>query len=229
MRKPFNKILFLTVTCLMLIIFSCKKDSVLSPDMGYDYFPVNTGHWVSYNVDSVVDDALAGIHDSSNYQIKEYFESDFVDNSGRNAKRIERYFRYNDTLNWTIKDVWYANLTASTAEKVEENIRYIKLAFPVREDKTWNGDAYNIYNEDTTYKYADVDMPYTVNNMTFDSTVTVIQEEYYEDLIKKYYKVEVYARHVGLIYKKVIDYENKGLIGDKKGVEYTYIINSYGD
>ncbi len=243
MSNPFNKILLFVCICIVTGIFSCKKEHALATDIGYDYFPVNIGHWISYNVDSVAYDFKIGYHDSLSYQIKEYFESDFIDNSGRNAKRIERYFRYNDTLNWTIKDVWYANLSTSTAEKVEENARYIKLVFPIREYKTWNGDAYNIgdspnigdtYNNNgqDTYRYLNVDMPYTINNMIFDSTVTVIQKEYYEDILKKYYKVEVYAKHVGLIYKKVIDYKYKKNYGDsikKLGIEYSYTINSYGN
>ena len=80
--------------------------------------------------------------DTIHYQVKEELDSTFIDDTGNQAYRIERS-RRNDTASfWTITDIWYCNLTSSTAEKVEENLRFIKLSFPMFKNKTWAGNKY---------------------------------------------------------------------------------------
>ena len=97
--------------------------------MGYEYFPNDSGIWVQYVVDSIDYDDEFG-NDTFQFQLLEKIESKSIDNEGRDAQRIERLKRPNDSSIWRIKDVWYANLTESKAEKIEENLRYVKLNFP---------------------------------------------------------------------------------------------------
>ena len=127
----------------LLFFSSCKKETELPVDMGYKYFPVNTGHWVTYDVDSISYNDFTGQVDSFTFQIREVVESVFTDNEGRETQRLERYKRWNDTSAWFLKDVWMVNLTATTAEKVEENIRIIKLIFPPKDNEKWDGNLYN--------------------------------------------------------------------------------------
>ena len=42
---------FLPLICI-LIFYSCKKE-VEIVNLHYDYFPIKTGTWVAYNVDSI--------------------------------------------------------------------------------------------------------------------------------------------------------------------------------
>jgi|AntAceMinimDraft_17_1070374.scaffolds.fasta_scaffold06147_2 hypothetical protein len=222
-----NKIISIIII-LLLIVYSCEEKSTLPPiDLKYEYFPVNTGKWIIYDVDSISYNDFTLDTDTFVFQIKEYIESSFIDNSNKNTQRIERYKRNNDTLNWSIKDVWYCNLNNTTAEKVEEDVRFVKLVFPVIISKKWDGNIYNTY-ESQTYKYIDVDVPYSINGITFDSTLTVLQKNI-TTLISEDYSIEVYAKNTGMIYKKFIHLE-KEITGDiKKGVDYSYTINSYGN
>ena len=220
-------ILFLLFT-FPFILFSCKKDTVENPvDVGYNYFPVNVGHWVTYQVDSTYYDDFTDSVRVYHYKIKEFVESAFLDNQNRETQRVERYKQVSDTTNWFISSVWAMNRTASTAEKIEENQRFIKLVFPVRSGKTWNGNTCNTLNEQE-YEFDDVDKPYSVNGLSFDSTVTVIQKVE-SNMIHEDFQVEVFAKNVGLIYKryKSVDKSTNGSI--TKGVDYTYTIISYGD
>lgn len=223
MRK--NNILFI-LFIFPVIIFSCKKETENPVDVGYEYFPVNVGHWVTYQVDSTYYDDFTDSVRVYHYKIKEFIESTFLDNQNRETQRIERYKQISDTTSWYINNVWAMNLTPSTAEKVEEDYRYIKLVFPVKNGKTWNGNAYNVKDEQE-YEFDDIDKPYTVNGLTFDSTVTVIQENEL-NMIQENYQVEVFAKHVGLIYKR---YKSVSLDNGKitKGCNYSYKIISYGN
>ncbi len=217
------------VGLLTLGLFSCKKTEVKPVDLGYSYYPSNVGHWVLYDVDSTYYDQFHGTVTKSHFQIKEYFESTFLDNSNRPTQRLERYKQY-DTVPFYLKDVWASNLTQSTAEKVEENVRFVKMIFPIAKGSTWNGNAFNTLNAQN-YKYSNIFQPYTVNGNTFDSTVTVIQDIDTTNLLNAKNQVEIFANHVGLIYKRYKDVTllppyNDSIVG---GVDYTMKIVAYGN
>lgn len=223
MKKTLLPILFA-----FLLFCGCKKDTVLPPvDMGYAYFPVNPGHWVIYKVDSTNWDDFTGIVDTFQFEIKEYIESEYLDNEGRPTARLERYKRQNDTSAWYLKDVWVMNRTSATAEKVEENIRFLKLIFPAKSGQTWNGNIYNTLGKQE-YEFNDVNEPYTAGNMQFDSTVTVLQANEIT-LISEDIANEVYAKGVGLVYKKYRSIIKKPTGEIEKGKDFTYTIISYGN
>lgn len=225
---------------ILLVIVSCKKDApVTQPDYGYNYFPTDIKKYVVYDVDSIVHNDFTNTVDTFKYQIKEYIESSFIDNSGRNTLRLERYIKnHNDTIpysaiSWTLKDVWYTNRTNTTAEKVEENQRYVKLIFPVAAKNKWNGNAYNTLGEQT-YTYDDVNTPRTIGTLSFDSTLFVTQLNT-ENLIEKKYYTEIYAKNVGMVYKQIIDVQANNIVSGvpvmnriTSGIEFKMTINSYG-
>jgi hypothetical protein len=223
-----KKAIFFILVSLVVFTISCKKDKVLpAVNMGYNYFPTNVGHWVAYQVDSIVWDDFTQSVDTFHYKIKELVESEFIDNSSRNTQRIERYIKINDSTPWQIKNVYYWNITPSIAEKTEQNIRYAKLIFPTVKSEKWDGNMYN-FQEAQSYKYAYVDKPDSYNSLAFDSTLSVIQidEEY---AISKDYAEEIYARNVGMIYKRYTSISTKPTGEITKGVDYQYTIISYGN
>lgn len=211
----------------MLTCQSCKKDTVEAPiNMHYDYFPLTAGYWVVYDVDS---SAWDNINDSLmhfNYQIKEQVDTSFIDNAGKTAWRIERYKRTGTQKPWQIIDVWVSQLTPYTAEKIEENNRIIKLLFPIQESRKWNANSYNMLTAQT-YKYKDVHTPLTINANDFDSTLTVVQQEYSTNLINTSQAYEIYANHTGLIKKEFL-YLYKDLIDTIEYSHYTYTYNASG-
>ena len=238
---------------------SCKKEIDPDPDMGYNYFPNQVGKYVIYDVDSFYynDFNVPLTIDTFKFQIKEKIQSTYLDNQNRTALRLERYVRYyNDTipfssLPWVLRDVWAANRTATSAEKVEENERFIKLAFAVKKDQTWNGNAQNTLGEQT-YSFEFINQARTIGGTAFDSVLQVNQLDE-SSLVKKRYYIEKYAKRTGLVYKQVIviesqpnpDWYNSTLypfgsdsltlfFGDlilnrvTKGHQYTYTYNSSG-
>jgi hypothetical protein len=205
-KKASISIFTLCAFFLFALFFSSCKDKVIPPvEVGYEYFPVEVGHWIEYEVDSIVYDDFTGTIDTSHYFIKEVFESEFIDNQNRPTVRMERYFKAADTLNYNLKDIWYVNLTNSTAEKVEENYRITKLAFPINFLQSWDKNAFNV-NDEIIYEYDDIHETKTINTLSFDSTITA---QHYDQvtLISEDYEFEIYAKNVGMIKKKFVHLE----------------------
>ena len=196
-----KKYLFILLAAFFLN--ACKKSDDSVPEYGYDYFPIEVGKFVIYTVTEINIDQAVSVNDTSTYFLKEKIESQFIDNQGRPSLRIERYWRVSDTLPWTIKDIWYSTRTSSIAEKTEENVRYIKLAFPVKEEQSWNGNNYNLLNE-WEYSYTIIDQAASIGTLSFNKIIKVEQRNNVNFV--EYEKAwEVYAEGVGLVNKRFVD------------------------
>jgi len=233
MKKNIYILFCLLFTVYCLLLFSCAKDKSAesTTDLGHNYFPDDVGRYVIYDVDSIWQDDPASFHDTTRYLLKEVIAAIFLDNSGRPTLRIERFIKmYNDSIpydsmNWIGPKVWTVNRTQSTLEKKEENITYLKLVFPAREGKQWNGNAYNTLGQ-KEYEIISVDQAESINSINFDSVVTVKQFEQI-DFIQYRYEIEKFARNVGLIYKER-DSIYDGGTADTVGYTFTQKIVSYG-
>ncbi len=214
MSKWVQYIILLVI--LSIILLQCKKDPPPILDYKYEYFPTKIGHWVTYEVDSIIYDDFIGLIDTSHTQLKEIIESSFLDNEGRTSYRIERYVK-TDSTPWQIKNVCYSTLTQTRAERVEDNLRFIKLIFPIKENDTWKGNAFidavddldYMYNWD--YKYDVVDVPANINSNAFDSTLKIIQQAD-TNLIEVNYFEEKYAKNVGMVYRRAVHLEKDSIL-----------------
>ncbi len=225
---------------LILFFAGCKKRVIEeAPDLGYDYFPTEVGKFVEYDVDSTAYIQLPTIDTIiKKFRIKVKIDSIFLDNQGRNTMRVVRYKKNYDAvipysaMTYVIQDIWAANATKTTAEFVEENVRYIKLTFPVKADKKWNGNVQNTIG-DWQYKYVNMDVPLTLGALSFEKTLEVSQL-YFPSVISYQNYTEKYARGVGMIYKEIIDIKSQLSpsipIFDRiqEGVIYKMTIVNYG-
>jgi len=224
---------------LLIACFSCHKSIEIPPDFGYDYFPGTTGGYIIYDVDSISYRQLPTI-DTVYYkfQVKEKVDTQYTDNEGRPTLKIIRYKKiYNDTIpysqmSWEFQDVWAANITKTTAEVVEENVRFVKLIFPVKKNATWNGNAQNTLGQ-WDYKYSEIDAGASVGGISFEKTARVTQK-YFLSAINKQNYYERYAKNVGMIYRIIEDYDYQDGNGNANpghiygGTFYEMRINSYG-
>ena len=211
-------------------MFTCKKEqSISEQEWGYQYFPLIKGHWITYEVDSTVYTSINSIVDTQyfNYQIKEVVGSEYKDNSGNINYKIERYFRENDSAAWRLKDIWISFKDEFKATKTEENVKFIKLTFPVKENNKWDGNAYNTMSVQE-YKYRNVNKQGVVDGLFFNSCCDVLQEDLIT-LISENYSIERYAVNVGMIYKYYRNVEKELNQGLKSGIEYSYKLIDYGN
>jgi len=209
------------------LLTGCEKQDSVPVEMYYDYFPVNPGHFVVYEVDSVVYDGFTGQIHQYRYQVMQSIHSRFTDAEGRESLRLERFIRPDAQHNWQIKDVWQARIHQGRLEKIEENNLFIKLVFPPHRGRTWNGNAYNTMPP-MTYRIIDVHEPLMVRpGLSFDSTLTVLQNNLIT-LISEDVRMERFARHVGLIERRqrIVRKNLAGNVTD--GVDYSYTVLEFG-
>lgn len=204
MRKSLGLIFMVIIIC-----YSCskKEEETVLPDLGHDYAGLEVGKFVVYDVDSFFYDDFDNSIDTSYYQIKEVVDSEFEDLEGEPAYKIIRYRKEIDSTNWVLIDVWNSKLTQTNFQKSEENIKFIKLIFPVGDGKTWNGNSMNSIGE-MEYEYTAVDQSETIGGIGLSSVLTVIQLDNV-NLVEEYYHEEKFARGIGLVYKKQVDISKK--------------------
>lgn len=220
---------YLLLSIFGLLALSCKKDTDNSIIYGYEYFPIEEGHYVVYDVVDIFHDlALEPQHDTNFYQIKEVISETLVDGEGDTIQKLKRYFRESDTAVWEIQDVWTQKRTATTAEVVEENDRYIKMIFAIAYNRTWDCNALNNEPSLECY-YENVYEPYTLNSTTFDSTV-IVEKENFTSFIDFRRKFDVYARGVGKIKSvyKDLEIDNFDTTDIQKGAEIYYELVEFG-
>jgi hypothetical protein len=207
---------------LLLAVFSsCKKEEPAEIDLGYDFFPNEVRSFIVYRVDSI----HYGINQEEfTFQIKEVLANEFIDGEGKAAMSVERYKRQTNADPWVLQNVWVQKRTPTAAERVEDNIRYVRLAFPVEDGKSWNGNAYNTLGE-WEYEYADVDEPFELGINSFSKSLRVNQRNNV-NLVDQEIAYEVYARGVGLVQKYFKDVSIQP--GQMSGVEYTWSVLLYG-
>ena len=204
----------------MLCFFAaCKKDSIIAPlDMGYAYFPLNLGHTILYEADSVRYslDANDSVHIRKvKFQVQDVIKTTFYDNSNRLTYVFERSKRMNDTAAWEPWKICTANLLEDALHWKEDNYTYVNLAFPIKSQKQWNGNSYNILGE-SEFTYTDIHIPYAYKNISTDSSLTVIQQDEVNGL-ETNWKEEKYAKHTGLIHHEMIHYEKDLNTGNLTG------------
>ena len=214
---------------------SCKTeepcDCITPPQSGKDFFYPLLGQAIVYDVQET-QYALTSVPTIKNYQIKEVFTSSSIDTDGKDALRIERFRRENDTQKWAIDSVFLAKKEISKALKTENNVTYVKLIFPVSEGLTWNGNVYNSLGNDT-YELKKLNQSFQTNGQNFPKTLTVIQQND-STLVDLKRRIEVYALGIGVIYQEKINvsYCNSGdCLGKGKidfGTKCILKINSYG-
>ncbi len=211
----------------LLCAIGCKKikKEDEEPYKGRTYFPVNVGHEVVYEVEKVTKSATTGISDTVHYQIKEITTGTYIDSEGRSTAQVDRFIDSTGS-GFIHLNTWAANLLTSTAHRVENSIRYIKLIFPMEVNHNWDGNGLNTLGG-RYYKITNMHIPLTQGTLAFDSTCTVLQ---YNDSSATHwnYYVEKYATKVGLIYKINQDLQYDAA-GDSilSGTVYTETLVSY--
>jgi hypothetical protein len=221
-----NKSFILVV--LLAIFFSGCREQVAPPDFGFEYFGLEEGRFVTYEVTNIFHDAAVNTNDTSKYILKTVVGEPIIDNEGREANKFFRYSYDIETEELFDQRVWTGIIADSRGELVEENQRIIRLVFAVRPGKTWNINAFNPMEAETA-EYMDLHVPKSFGGKFLDSTTTVLYEDFFSlvDYIKKY---DVYAKGVGLVHRsyKDLTIQNFDTLNITKGTETHYRLLDYG-
>ena len=219
------------------LLSSCKKESekFASAEVT-DYYPLEIGKYITYDLDSTVyyinfNQQASVVH----YQVQDKVDAQITDNLGRPAYRIQRYIRKDSSQPWVPNNTFMVVPTSTSIEFIENNLRYIKLQLPIRQDFSWKGNSYIDtytndpdvrYLEDWDYIYDSVNVPITVNAINFDSSIKVFERDEFlgqdpsipgTQYAEKNYSVEKYARGIGLIYREFVHWEYQGVTSQSPG------------
>lgn len=188
----------------VVFIFSCN--SFVEPNVeefGYQYYPIEIGQYriyftqqINYNLDGSVE--------TINYLVKEVVEDTVHYSDGSLKYILGRYSKELSALDWHKDSLWAAYLNQSTLVISEANLDYIKLAFPVKELLTWDGNALNGKDEEI-YEINNLGQPYSYDTLNYQNTLTLIQSDLLDPnkITEDDYRVEVYAYEVGMVYKLI--------------------------
>lgn len=207
---------------LNVALFSCKKPDEMPapPQAEQEYYPLEVGKWVVYDVDSTIWDDTFCIERFYHYQMMHIVADTFTDDKGRPSYRIETRIRKRSDEQWTPHRVFYATNTKATLEIVQDQLRFIKMVFPIDvNNPKWEGNSYIVSDDpalhfyaDWTYEYKEVGAPYNNGLKEFANTVTVEEvdeaisdpEIFQEEYASRTYAREVYASGVGMVQRDFI-------------------------
>ncbi|PRY15558.1 hypothetical protein CLV24_102180 [Pontibacter ummariensis] len=179
-----------------------KEEEYVPQSMGYDYYPLAVGDYRIYDVTDIKFQHNVG--DTTRYQLKERVDMTFYDQTNTLNYKIRRSVRPDANSRWKDDSVLVVSKTDLMVLLTQDNTTYVKLVFPVKEGKAWEGDAYNnrtVGNVKERYSYSSVGESFFVNGVTYDTTVTVVQGQPTDDMNRLDDRQEVYAKGVGLVYR----------------------------
>jgi hypothetical protein len=172
------------------LFFSCKSEvENFSSDDVKEYIPLTTGKYITYRMDSTVFTVFGTVTEVHSYQVKYQVDQPVKDNEGRDAYRVYRYRRdLAGTQSWQPFGSLTVTPVGNQVEVTEDNLRYIKLHMPMRQDYTWPGNSYlptspytNLFqfsNDDFmqlwNYTYTSLTDEFKYNNQTIPNIATVL-------------------------------------------------------
>ncbi|MBI1193033.1 MAG: hypothetical protein GC205_07660 [Bacteroidetes bacterium] len=199
----------------LLMLAACETETLPEQPRYEQYFPLESGRVWEYQLDSILYRETVP-NDTQRWFIRQELGQEYTDLEGRPSFPVLTYRRRSAADAWRYHQTGIARIWQNRAEWVENNLRSIKLVFPVQESSDWQGhlffsDLENIptveacnnlaYLYDWTYAYQDLHLPTTLGALSFDSTLTVNQIGE-QNLIEYNAASERYATGVGLVWRK---------------------------
>lgn len=222
----------------LITTIGCKRTLYNHPDNSPPryYMPLQVGRYAIYQLDSVNFYHYGQLDTITQYLAKDSVESFFVDTPGDTSWVVVRYLSPDTgTAVWTPNETNVVNASSRSVDLTENNLRFIKLAYPMQNGFTWSGNSYiphdpyedffefnapkNVNLSDWTYTYQNVNQPFTAGGQTYDSTVTILQADDSSNVnisvivdtsfASRTYWTETYAKNVGLVYRNTVlwDYQ----------------------
>lgn len=187
------------VLLLFLMMSACEQvEETPIENPGPEFFPLQTGSFIIYNVDSVR--ILQNIESSFSFQLRVSVGKSFVNGEGTTTYVLQREKRADASKPWTPAGTWSAWKSPRQAVVNEGSISYIKLQFPATSGISWNGNALNSKGGDERCNGIDCDR-YDVTKSESDSIVVTLNDE--PDLIVKTdIRTEIYVKDIGLTQKE---------------------------
>lgn len=191
---------------LILLSGACKKTGTHeeSVDLGYAYFPVDSGIQKIYRIDSVAFDDNAGTIDTFHFLLKEEFSGFIFGQFAEPHMVINRFTSaYNDTI-WKINTNWkpagevFVLRTNQNLQWVQDNKRVVKLVFPVGIIGTWNGNMFNETGRKNFQITSTTQSTLVADSIRLNECAVVLEGKITNNFEEQFIQ-SVYARNIGLV------------------------------
>jgi hypothetical protein len=177
-----------------------------------NYFPLRVGDYRIYYVQETQVSAY-NVETNFEYDIKTVVIDSFATVSGNYAYLISRFKRANETEAWISIDSWTARADEREVVVTEGSTPFVRLTFPLKSGRTWNGNAYNdletsefcagdSFTSCDQYEMANVEKPFSTSVNSYENTLEILQNNSPDLIIKYDIRREVYAAEIGLVYKE---------------------------
>jgi hypothetical protein len=226
----------LAIIILSSMVACSSKNTAIDVNIGKDYFPLQVGKYIEYKYDSTIYDDFVGKVYTNKYFVKDMVDSSFTDLTGNTVFEIMRYIRPITDSTYEPLFVYTAGIVGNQMQVNELNLRFIKMVYPATFSGVWNGNTFiNTSNTDNSwlfgwrYKYADFGKPHTPDSAkTFTNTLTINQIEFSDgdtsatnNVYGSYTSAkEIYAKNVGMVYKKFLRWKKDPAVGGGKRKGY---------
>lgn len=173
-----NLILSLFTAGFLFSLTSCEKETEeLALEPVSDYLPVAIGKYITYRLDSTVFPNIGRNVEIHRYQVKHVVDAQVTDNLGRPSFRILRYLRDSiGTQPWVNNGTYFITPLADQVEVIEDNLRFIKVHFPLKLNNDWKGNKYlssNPYESVFTFNNDDGMDDWDYNIEEFDEALSI--------------------------------------------------------
>lgn len=184
-------------TLFVLITFSgCVKkfdtanENDYKPERLTEIFPLQTGKYITYQLDSTVFTNFGTNTETHSYQEKDVIDAPVTDALGRQSYRVYRFIRdLAGTQPWQSNGSYFITLLSDQVEVVDNNQRYVKVHLPIKKDFSWSGnqyladDAYDqFYNfindnfiQDWKFTYKSISDTFTYKQQKLSNIINIVQ------------------------------------------------------
>ncbi|WP_439585426.1 hypothetical protein [Dyadobacter bucti] len=223
----------LGVLSMIFILFSCG-DSNIETQNPSDYFPLQVGRFVIYDVKVETYSAGKDTPTLSSWQEKDQVIDEELSDSDFQQFTIGRFRRDGNADFWQKTTEYRVRKFREKILTIMDGQTFFSILYPINSASEWNGNTYNNLDKEL-YRYSDIGVPQTIAGQSFNQTMLVIERQD-SSAINKYVGIKQYALGVGLILDDQISLEycqsEECLANDLKKIEsgshITRTVKQYG-
>ncbi|WP_299822211.1 hypothetical protein [uncultured Pontibacter sp.] len=177
--------------------------------LGLDYFPIEIGDYKIYKVIDIKYQFDIPAKDS--FEMRELVDTSFYDQANTLQYKIIRSIKRYGQSEWVDDSVMVVAKNDQNVILTKDNTKYVKLVFPVQDNKVWLGDAFNDrvvnpletgpYDRKEPYTYQHVGAPFKYGDITYTNTATVVHGRPKNTPLQLDDRKEVYAKGIGRVYR----------------------------
>lgn len=201
---------------LLVSLFACESHEAVPTRTGAEFVPVHVGEYWEYAVtETIISQVNGETNTSSELRV---VVLDSVINGQEVTYILGRWTRDQGATDWVPAETWSVRLSDFRFIVQQGNVPFVKLALPLSEGKTWDGNMLNSLGGPDecqsgvtgcdNYTALNVRMPFEIpGTISYDDTVTIVESDEDDPIIGKDSHKVVYARDIGLVYEDVTHFE----------------------